>query len=111
MSLATPPDGLIVVALVAVALLAGMTIGRWLEARTIDRIAQATLDELTARQEADDRAALNALPPGVSAAEAWELAGRRGISIAEAAELLFVTHARARLAANLERHGHRRPRP
>ena len=70
----------------------------------LDRAATSMLDRLVAEQIADDRDALTSLPPGVSGSDVWELAGRRGISIREAAAEIFTAQARARLDANLRRH-------
>lgn len=103
------------IAVLVVAILVAFALGRLsyrrdLEAAT-DEAARRTLDLLVSEQTADDREALSSLPPGVDRADAWELAGRRGISIREAAEEIFVAQARARLDANLDRHHRRTRRP
>lgn len=107
----------LIVAIAVVALVVGFAIGRLTARRDLDSAldlaAARTLALLVDEQTAGDRAALDSLPPGVDRGDAWELAGRRGISIREAAEELFVAQARARLDANLDRHHrrHRRPTP
>ncbi len=102
---------LTIVAIVGFAL--GLVVGRGSRDLDVmlDRAAAGVLADLVSAQASDDREALSSLPPGVSRSDAWELAGRRGISIREAAEEIFVAQARARLDANLDRHHRRTRRP
>lgn len=99
----------LVVVAFAGGILLGMMAERLRRGSLIEEAADATVDELVARQVAEDRRALESLPPGVDGADALELAARHGIGVREAALILFRDQARARLEANLRRH-HGRPR-
>lgn len=82
----------------------------WRRRRTawIDQAARAAYVELVAAQVADDSTAV--LPPTVNLSEAIAYAGRHGLSVAEAAEAIYVSRARGIIARNARRHA-RRLRP
>lgn len=92
-----------VLAALALGLLLGVALERRQRRTLVADAATATVDELVARQASDDRRAVYSMPPGIEAGDAIELSARHGISVREAALVLFRAQARARIDGNLRR--------